>query len=121
MTSMLCQSATLDRFIAPWAARIVEFWIAVVETILTIAKTVRTPWPIAGKGPAAPGAALGAVTLHDGEERDMRLPCCPECHPCPCTSSARCVLLNDIGAASAGIAGSRRLEESGACDGTVCT
>jgi hypothetical protein len=50
MTSTLFQSAALGRFIAPWATKIVEFLIAIVETILTIAKNARLPWHELGTG-----------------------------------------------------------------------
>jgi hypothetical protein len=42
MTSTLCQSAALARIIASWAAKIVEFFTIIVETVLTIAEIVRT-------------------------------------------------------------------------------
>jgi hypothetical protein len=75
MTSTLCQSAMFDRFIALWVAKIVEFLIAIVETILTIAMNVRTslhePGAICRQGrTAAPGAELGALSPDDGEDRN---------------------------------------------------
>jgi hypothetical protein len=42
MISTLRESLALDRFIAPWVAMIAAFLIAIVETILTIPKNVRT-------------------------------------------------------------------------------
>jgi hypothetical protein len=36
MTSTLCQSAALDRIVAPWAAKIATFFATIVETILAI-------------------------------------------------------------------------------------
>lgn len=64
MASTPCRSAALDGIIAPWAAKIVAFWGAIVETILTIAENIRNPLPELGAccRKAAPGAVSPMIS-----------------------------------------------------------
>jgi hypothetical protein len=89
MTSTLCQSIALDRLIALWAAQIAGFLIAIVETILTIA---RISVPLAKAGRCAWRRLMAKI------ETMGHMPKLPsaECQPCPCTLSVRCMLLADI-------------------------
>ena len=102
MNSTLYRSATLDRFIAPWVAKIVEFLVAIVETILAIAKTC--PMPLYQPGASyrqakrplsvlslAPSHAMMAKIETWSAMTKAALP----------TMSARCVLLADIATAPA--------------------
>jgi hypothetical protein len=81
MTSTLCQSLALDRFIAPWVAMIAAFLIAIVETILTIAKNVRThlhepgfSWREAGRRHSALHLAPSCPTMRKIDESLYQLP-----------------------------------------------
>jgi len=76
MTSTPCQSAALDRIIAPWAGKIAAFFATIVETILMIAENfcgtlqdlgARRPLP--EHRAEAPGAVLRAISPHDVEVR----------------------------------------------------
>lgn len=72
MTSTLFKSAALDHFIAQWATKIVEFLIAIVETILTIEINARPIWHELAAGcredrAAALTVVLGAFLPDDGE------------------------------------------------------
>ena len=98
MTSTPCHSAALDRIIAPWAAKIAEFFAAIVEIILTIAKNVRTTLHEL--------CTLSAMSLfRTPSRRLMAIQVPPERN-----DAARCVLLADIGAASARFADNRRID-----------
>ena len=110
MTSTLCQSIALDRLIALWAAQIAGFLIAIVETILTIARISVPPC----KSPAL------RLAPSDGEDRDHgphaqaavpRVPTLVHAHCQPGVCS-----LPISWAASVRLAGKRSLEEPGACD-----
>ena len=78
MSSTLYQSAAPDRFIAPWATRIIEFLIAIIEIMLTIAKNARLPWHELRTGCRKTerwlSVLLGAFLPDDGEARDHGRP-----------------------------------------------
>jgi len=69
MTSTPFQSAALGGIIAPWAAKIAEFFGIIVEIILANAENVRTTLHELGAycRKAAAGTAAGAVLPDDGE------------------------------------------------------
>ena len=68
MTSTPFQSAALGGIIAPWAAKIAEFFGIIVEIILANAENVRTTLHELGAYcRTAPGTAAGAVLPDDGE------------------------------------------------------
>ena len=83
MTSTLCQSAALDRIIAPWTARIAELFSAIVETILAIAEIVPLLAPRPGLSrPMTPKLA----TVHRYDRRLRHKACFllpPSLHACP--------------------------------------
>jgi len=69
MTSTPFQSAVLGGIIAPWAAKIAEFFGIIVEIILANAENVRTTLHEFGAycRKATPGTATGGVLPDDGE------------------------------------------------------
>jgi len=74
MTSTPFQSAALGGIIAPWAAKIAEFFGIIVEIILANAENVRTTLHELGAycRKAAPGTAAGGVLPDDGEAPGWR-------------------------------------------------
>src|SRR5438876_4379269 len=98
MTSTPCHSAALERVIVPWAAKIAEFFAAIVETILAMAKNVRTTLH-------EPCTVSAMSLFRTASRRLMAIRVPPERN-----DAARCVLLADIGAVSARFVDTRRID-----------